>query len=60
MVGGPLAYVSGIKLGAASFGPNPTLSTLVLAVVWACVTPLLLWLSQRGGFQAGRYRWPAK
>ncbi len=57
MVGGPLAYWTGIRLEAARFGDMPGLSIVSLAVVWALVTPLLVWLSDRQGGGEGRYRW---
>jgi hypothetical protein len=56
-VGGPLAYWSGIRLGAAEMGENPLLSIISLALVWASVTPLLLFLSRRTDAREGRYRW---
>jgi len=55
-VGGPIAYWSGVRLGAAEFGSNPTLSLVVLAIVWGGVTPLLLHLSHRFNPREGRYR----
>lgn len=42
--GGPLAYASGVRLGAAEFGLSTPQSLLILAAVWALVTPFLLWL----------------
>jgi len=57
LLGGPLAYGGGIRLGAAEFGTNPILSLAVLAVVWALVVPLLAWLSGRIGTPNGHYRW---
>jgi hypothetical protein len=56
MVGGPLAYWGGVRLGAAVFGPEPLLSFLSLGVVWALVTPALLWLSAKLSREEGRYR----
>ena len=56
LVGGPLAYWGGIRLGAASFGDNPSLTLAVLAVVWALVTPTLLWLSHSLFAAPGLYR----
>lgn len=58
LVGGPLAYWGGVRLGAAQFGDNPLLSLASLALVWALVTPLLCWLSRRFDDREGRYRWP--
>lgn len=57
LVGGPLAYWGGVRLGAAEFGDNLLFSLVVLALVWALVTPLLFWLSARLGAREGRYRW---
>jgi hypothetical protein len=45
--GGPLAYASGIRLGAAEFGRPLVPSLLTLAGVWLVVTPTLLWLEER-------------
>ncbi|PLX74190.1 MAG: DUF2878 domain-containing protein [Desulfuromonas sp.] len=56
LFGGPLAYWGGIRLGAASFGGNPSLTLAVLAVVWALVTPTLLWLSHTPFAAPGLYR----
>lgn len=56
LLGGPLAYGGGVRLGAAQFGDNPALSLLSLTLVWSLVTPLLLWLSARIEPRPGRYR----
>jgi hypothetical protein len=55
-LGGPLAYWGGIRLGAASFGGSPLLTLVALAVVWAGVTPLLLWCRQKLANAEGSYR----
>jgi len=60
MIGGPLAYWAGVRLGAATFGDNPVMSVLSLAVVWAIVTPILLRLSQWFADEKGCYRLPVK
>lgn len=39
--GGPIAYISGVNLGAASFGVSNTTALASLAVVWAIVIPFL-------------------
>lgn len=44
-VGGPLSYVSGARLGAVTLNPSRSFSVAALAVAWAVVTPLLVWLS---------------
>jgi uncharacterized membrane protein len=56
LIGGPLAYWAGIRIGAASFGDNPNLTVMVLAMVWALVTPLLCRLSDALDIKEGRYR----
>lgn len=57
MIGGPLAYSAGIRMGAASFGDSPLLSIIVLALVWACVTPALCYLSVLLDNNEGRYQY---
>jgi len=54
--GGPLAYWSGIRLGAAEFGHAPAITLIVLAAVWSLVVPLLLWLHQQIDTREGFYR----
>ncbi len=56
LVGGPLAYWGGIRLGAAQFGENLLFSLVSLALVWALVTPFLCWLSARLDNREGGYR----
>ncbi len=55
-IGGPLAYWGGIRMGAATFGDNPQLALMVLAIIWALVMPLLLWLRQKLASTEGGYR----
>lgn len=57
LLGGPLAYWSGVRLGAATFGGTPVLSLACLAVIWALMMPALLWLSRHLGDDEGTYRW---
>lgn len=59
-VGGPLAYWSGMRMGAATFGTNPQLTLLALAIVWAWVTPFLLWSRHKLANSEGRYQWLSK
>ena len=56
LIGGPLAYWAGIRIGAASFGDKPILTVVSWAIVWAIVTPLLCWLSDRLDKNEGYYR----
>lgn len=56
LLGGPLAYWGGIRLGAAEFGDNLLFSMISLALVWSLITPLLLYLSGRVDAREGRYR----
>ena len=43
---GPLAFVAGEKLGAVVF-LDSTLSMITLAIGWALLMPLLLWIAER-------------
>ena len=45
-IGGPLAYMGAEKLGAVTLNHLP-ISYIALSVGWACLTPLLLKLSQK-------------
>jgi len=45
-IGGPLAYYAGFRLGAVGMA-NMTNAMLALAIGWAGLMPLLMWLSQR-------------
>ena len=45
-IGGPLAYMGAEKLGAVTLNHLP-ISYVALSVGWACLTPLLLKLSQK-------------
>jgi len=50
-LGGPFAYFSGAKLGALQLNNNLTLALMVIAMEWAIVTPVAVWLAQR--FETG-------
>ncbi len=57
--GGPVAFLAGERLGAATWGEPRWLTALSLAVVWGLATPALVFAAERIG--AGRpsgYRWP--
>ena len=45
-IGGPLAYMGAEKLGAVTLNHLP-ISYVALSIGWACLTPLLLKLSQK-------------
>lgn len=45
-IGGPLAYMGAEKLGAVTLNHLP-ISYIALSIGWACLTPLLLKLSQK-------------
>ena len=45
-MGGPLSYFGGINLGAASAGGSLVMLLLAVAMTYAMVTPLLLFLAQ--------------
>ena len=46
LVGGPLAWYAGARLGALEL-PDPSLALSVLGAGWAALMPLLLWLASR-------------
>jgi hypothetical protein len=46
-VGGPLAYLAGVRLGAAILGPSQTAALMVVAIEWALAMPLLLWIARQ-------------
>lgn len=46
-VAGPASYAGGARLGAAALAPNRVFSIAALAVTWALVMPLLVWLAHR-------------
>jgi len=46
LVGGPLAYMGGVKLGAMHL-IKPTEIMLILAIGWGICMPVLVWLSAR-------------
>ncbi len=56
VIGGPLAYGGGVRLGAASFGESPLLTIATWAVVWGLLTPALFRLSDRLSEAEGGYR----
>lgn len=59
LLGGPLAFLAGERLGAAVIGEPRLLSLAVLGGVWSSLLPVLFLLAARlGGPAAGRYRWP--
>ena len=39
---GPLSYLAGVKLGAATWG-NETQALVLLGIIWALAMPLLFW-----------------
>lgn len=55
LLGGPLAFLSGERLGAASIGEPRALSLAVLGLTWAVSFPTLVLLADRLG-GVGRYR----
>ncbi len=44
---GPLSYVSGVRLGAATFNYDFWFTMGVLAVVWGLAVPGLVWLNKQ-------------
>lgn len=49
-VAGPLSYLGGAKLGAASLPANRAFSVAALAIAWAVVMPLFVWLAHGSRF----------
>ena len=45
-VAGPMSYAGGVRLGAASF-LHATAAIVTLAISWALLMPLMMWLSDR-------------
>ena len=45
-IAGPMSYAAGVRLGAASF-INATAALTTLAIAWALLMPLMMWLSDR-------------
>ena len=41
-IAGPLSYLAGVKLGAATWG-NETQALVLLGLIWATAMPLLFW-----------------
>ncbi|WP_020674669.1 DUF2878 domain-containing protein [Geopsychrobacter electrodiphilus] len=56
LLGGPLAYLGGVRIGAAEFGGNLIFSLSSLALVWGVMIPLLFWLRTRIAAPEGQYR----
>ncbi|MEO8274981.1 MAG: DUF2878 domain-containing protein [Thermoanaerobaculia bacterium] len=57
MVGGPLAFLGGERLGAATWGSPRWATALTIAAVWGSATPLLvLFADRRGRGLASGYR----
>jgi len=45
-IAGPMSYAAGVRLGAASF-IHATAELITLAIAWALLMPLMMWLSDR-------------
>lgn len=52
-VAGPLSYLGGAKLGAVTLHANLAFSVTTIAVGWAVVMPLLVWLAHGKGKRCG-------
>lgn len=55
LIGGPMAFLGGERLGAATFGEPRVLSLAVVALSWAIALPTLVAIADRLG-GVGRYR----
>lgn len=47
LIGGPMAYLAGERLGGIALARPLSTTVLVLAAGWAVLTPLLVWLARR-------------
>ena len=45
-IAGPMSYAAGVRLGAATF-VHATAAIATLAIAWALLMPLMMWLSDR-------------
>ncbi len=55
LTGGPLAFLAGERIGAATFGDPRALSLAVIGLSWAIALPTLVAIADRLGWP-GRYR----
>jgi hypothetical protein len=46
-VGGPLAYLAGVRMGAAVLGPTHAVALALIAAEWTAAMPLLVWMEKR-------------
>jgi len=46
-IAGPLSYYAGLKLNAVEFGFNTSMTLMILAIIWAMLLPLLVFLNNR-------------
>ena len=44
---GPLAYLTGVKMGVLTFGPSQPMAVAILAAVWGIAVPMIYLLSNR-------------
>jgi hypothetical protein len=60
LCGGPTTYLAGQKLGGIVV-VNPTAAYLALAIGWAVIMPVLMWLSENlDGMPGRRRKWIAE
>jgi hypothetical protein len=52
LVGAPLSYLWGERIGAVAFAPSLPVALLAIAIAWALVLPALVWLILRAGPEA--------
>lgn len=57
LIGGPLSFLAGERMGAATFGEPRILSIAILALAWSLALPALVLIADRLG-RGGRYRLP--
>ncbi|MBW6508774.1 MAG: DUF2878 domain-containing protein [Desulfuromonadales bacterium] len=56
-IGGPLAYLAGVRFGVAEFSWSLPWSITVLAIVWGVLVPGLVWLSGKIVIAGDRPLW---
>ena len=56
LIGGPLAFFGGARLGAATFHPDLRIALGALALEWALAMPALIWLAGRFPVRPGYRR----
>ncbi len=59
LIGGPVSFLAGERLGAAAFGEPRMASLTILALTWSLALPSLVMIADRVSPGSGSYRFPA-